>query len=135
MADQDPRLPESAAPDVDNLHREENFTDLKAATVRRLTPVKADGTTDTTRPVQFIGDTTLMTQLGPIPVQFPIRADTLDQAFEKFPEGVHEAIVKLNERAQELAREEASRIVVPGKAPGGSFPGGIPGGGGKIVID
>jgi len=135
MADQDTRLPESANPDVDNLYREQNFTDMKAATVRQLTPVKSDGTPDESRPLQFIGDTTLMTQLGPIPVQFQISAESLDQAFEKFPEGVQAAIVQLNERAQQLAREEASRIVVPGKNPGGGFPGGVPGGGGKIVID
>ena len=29
--------------DTDNLHREDVFTDLRAASVRRLTPVKADG--------------------------------------------------------------------------------------------
>ena len=135
MADQDSMLPDSAKPDVDSLYKEENFTDGKAVTVRQLTPVKSDGTPDNTRPLEFIGDTTLMTQLGPIPVQFPIAADSLSQAFEKFPAGVQNAIVKLNERAQELAREEASRIVVPGKAPPGGFPGGLPGGGGKLVID
>ncbi|HJP35013.1 MAG TPA: hypothetical protein QF901_03415, partial [Gammaproteobacteria bacterium] len=85
------------------------------------------------RPTQYIGDTTLMTQMGPIPVQFPIEAGTLSEAFEKFPEGVQEAIERLQERAKEMAREEASRIVVPGAPGAGPLPGTGPGG--KLVID
>ena len=63
--------------DVDNLYREESITDLRAATIRRLIPIKADGSDDALRPSRFIGDTTLMTQMGPIPVQFPLDAPTL----------------------------------------------------------
>jgi hypothetical protein len=117
---------DSMSVDIDNLYREETYSDLRAASVRVLTPVTVDGSVDPARPRHFIGDTTLMTQMGPLPVQFEIEAETLQQAFEKFPEGVREAIERLNERAKELAREEASRIVVPSKMPGG---GGIPGGG------
>ena len=54
-----------------------------------------------------------MTQMGPIPVQFPIEADSLEAAFGLFPEGIKAAVEKLNDRAKEMAREEASRIVVP----------------------
>jgi hypothetical protein len=36
--------------DLANLHREEIFTDLKVATLRRLSPVKADGA----RPFQAV---------------------------------------------------------------------------------
>ncbi len=133
--------PESIEVDAQNLYREESYTDLKAATIRKLTPIKLDGSEDSSRRPQFVGDTTLMTQLGPIPVQFPIEADNLSDACEKFPAGVRKAIEQLNDRAREMAREEASRIVVPGTAPGGAIPGagGLPGGGlpggGKIQID
>jgi hypothetical protein len=58
--------------DTENLFQEEVFTDLGAATLRRLTPVKADGSRDPDRPVMYIGETTLSTQVGPFPVQFPI---------------------------------------------------------------
>ena len=76
-----------------------------------------------------------MTQMGPIPVQFQLEVDDLKSAFEAFPEGVKGAIEKLNERAQEMAREEASRIVTPGGMPGGGLPGGgMPGGGGKLIV-
>lgn len=116
--------------DLDNLHREEVFSDLRSASVRVLTPVDANGRTDPSRPRLFIGDTQLMTQMGPIPVQFELEAETLAEAFAKFPEGVKAAIERLSERAREMARDEASRIVVPGKMPGGGMSGGGLGGGG-----
>ena len=76
-----------------------------------------------------------MTQMGPIPVQFALEAETLDKAFELFPDGIKKAIERLNERAKELAREEASRIVVPGQG-GGGLPSGMPSTpGGKLIID
>ena len=73
--------------DADNLYREESITDLKAATIRKMVPIKIDGSADENRSIKFIGDTTLMTQMGPIPVQFPIEADSLEAAFGLFPEG------------------------------------------------
>ena len=123
--------------DTENLYKEETFTDLRAASVRRQSPVKSDGSSDPGRPVLYIGETTLMTQMGPFPVQFAIEAKTLDEAFKKFPDGVKAAVERLNERAKELAREEASRIVVPSAMPQG-VPGagqaGVPPGGGKIFL-
>ena len=121
MADQ--RGPSAAEITVDtaNLHREEVFTDLQAASIRRLTPVKPDGSQDNRRDVMYIGETNLMTQMGPLPVQFPIEAKNLKDAFSQFAEGVKGAVERLNERAKEMAREENSRIVVPGApAPGGA---------------
>ena len=125
--------------DKDNLHLEEVFTDLRAASVRRLTPVKADGSRDPAREVMYIGETNLMTQMGPLPVQFAIEADSLDDAFSQFAEGVKGAIERLNERAKEMVREESSRIVVPSASPPGlgggmGVPGGRPGAG-KILLD
>lgn len=123
--------------DVENLYHEETFSDLRAASIRRQTPVKTDGSRDPERPVLYIGETTLVTQMGPFPVQFPIEAESLDDAFKQFPDGVKAAVERLNERAKELAREEASRIVVPSGMPPGAQPGGVPGGGqagGKIFL-
>lgn len=127
---------ESFNVDTANLYREESITDLQAATIRRLIPIKSDGSADDARAERYIGDTTLMTQMGPIPVQFPLEAATLEEAFALFPEGVRGAIERLNERAREMARDEASRIVVPGQEPGmPGMPGaGIPPGG-KFRID
>ncbi len=134
MAESEAAGLDSISIDTDNLYREESITDLHAATIRRLVPIRVDGSDDPSRPERYIGDTTLMTQMGPIPVQFPLEVETLAEAFEQFPEGVRGAIERLNERAREMAREEASRIVVPGQGgapgvPGAGMPGaGMPGG-------
>jgi len=107
--------------DTTNLYREETYSDLKVASIRRLTPVHEDGSEDTERETLFIGETTLMSQRGPLPVQAPIKAQTLTEAFEKFPEAVNAAVDQLIEQAREMQRQEASRIVVPGQ-PGGGGP-------------
>jgi hypothetical protein len=102
------------AVDRDNLYREEAFTDLKVASLQRLTPIKPDGSPDESREVLFVGQTQLMSQAGPVPVHFPIEAKSLAEAMEKFPEAVNRAVERLIEEAREIQREEASRIVVPG---------------------
>ena len=103
--------------DKSNLYREESYSDLKVASIRRLTPVREDGSEDPDRDTLFIGETTLMSQRGPLPVQAPIEAKTLAEAFEKFPEAVNAAVDNLIEQAKEIQRQEASRIVVPGQPP------------------
>ena len=113
--------------DTDNLYREETFTDLKVASIRRLTPVKSDGSDDPGRPQIFVGETTLMSARGPLPINCPIEATTLAEALEAFPQAVQAAVERLMEEAREMQRQEANRIVVPGQAPG-------PGqGGGRII--
>jgi hypothetical protein len=136
MAEKDSTELQDLSVDTENLYQEETFTDLHAASVRRHTPVKTDGSHDPGRATMYIGETTLVTQMGPFPVQFAIEAESLAEAFKKFPEGVKAAVERLNERAKELAREEASRIVVPSAAPSGPMGGGMPGAGpgGKIFL-
>jgi len=100
--------------DQDNLYLEESFTDLKAGSIRRLTPVMPDGLPDKKRKIFFMAQTQLMTQAGLLPIQCEIEAQTLKEAMEKFPAAVNEAVEKLVERANERRRQEASRIIVPG---------------------
>jgi len=111
--------------DTGNLYREEMFTDLRVATLRRLVPVKLDGSDDPSRPVLFSAQTTLMTQAGPVPVSAAIEATTLEEATRKFPEAIQAAVERLVDEARELQRREMSRIVVPGAMPPGA-PGGPP---------
>ncbi|HEX5656931.1 MAG TPA: hypothetical protein VFX59_07035 [Polyangiales bacterium] len=121
--------------DKANLYKEESFTDLKVATIRRLSPILQDGSPDPSRPQLFTGETTLMSDRGPLPIQAPIEAADLDEALEKFPEAVQGAVEKLIEQAREMQRQQMSRIVVPGQ--GGGIPGGgLPGapGGGKLIF-
>ena len=63
--------------DKSNLYREESLTDLKVASLRRLTPIKVDGSDDPDRPTLYIGETQLMSQRGPLPIQAPIEASSL----------------------------------------------------------
>ena len=120
--------------DLNNLHREDVFSDMRLATIRRLQPIREDGSPDPTRPTTYIAETTIVSQLGPIPVQSPIKANSLKDAFEKFPDAIQAAVERLSERAQEMRREEASRIVVPGGMPPDPG-GGRPGGGGGLIFD
>ena len=117
--------------DSANLYREETFTDRRAGTVRRLTPVTASGAPDLSRPLQFSGQTQLLTPAGILPLSFEIPAVTLEEALQKFPEGVKEAIEQAIDEARELRREAASRIVVPEAGALGPGPG-TGTGGGKI---
>lgn len=116
--------------DPAGLYREEIFTDRRAGTIRRLTPVTVDGATDPKRPVLFSGQTQLLTPAGVLPLVFEIEADTLEEALNKFPEGVNVALEQAIEEAREMRRESASRIVVPEVGAGGIGPGPGPGGGG-----
>ena len=113
------------------MYREEIFTDRRAGTIRRLTPVTLDGTTDTSREVLFSGQTQLLTPAGVLPLVFEIEANTLEEALQKFPDGVKVALEQAIDEAREMRREAASRIVVPEVGAGAIGPG--PGqGGGKI---
>lgn len=126
MADKapDPQMDPAA------LYREEVFTDRKIGTVRRLTPVKADGTDDASRPVLYLGDAQVLTQVGTLPLSFEIPAKSLDEAVSKFGGAAKQAIERAMQELQELRRQAASSIVVPqGGVPGG---GGLPGGGGPL---
>jgi hypothetical protein len=109
-----PDLSEHLKIDSSNLYIEETLTDLKAGSIRRLTPVTLDGKNDTSRRLIFVGQTQLMTQMGPLPVQGRIDARTLSEAIGKFPEAIQAAVEVMMEEAREAQRQEASRIVVPG---------------------
>jgi hypothetical protein len=91
--------------------------------------VKLDGSTDTGRDVLFSGQTQLMTPAGVLPLVFEIEATTLDEALQKFPDGVKAALEQAIDEAREMRREQASRIVVPDVGGGGIGPGPAAGGG------
>ncbi|MFT5121519.1 MAG: hypothetical protein ACI9QL_004169 [Candidatus Omnitrophota bacterium] len=100
--------------DKANLFREENYTDLKVGALKVLMPVKADGSPDPDRKAQYMGTTNVMTHMGAVPIDAPIEADDLEAAIDKFPEAVNAAVEAMVERAREMQREEANKIVVPG---------------------
>lgn len=113
MPEEGPKTLAELEVDEHNLYREETFTDLKVASIRRLEPVKPDGSPDAGRRPVFVAQTQLMSQVGPLPVQTIIEAADLKEALEKFPEAINKAVNEMMEEARELRRREASRIVMP----------------------
>jgi hypothetical protein len=117
--------------DSANLFREESFTDRRVGSIRRLIPVKTDGSVDTARAEIFLGQAQLLTPMGAIPLNFEIPATTLEDATQKFSAAAQEAVQRTMQELQELRREQASSIVIPEGGAGG-LGGMTPGGGGKI---
>ena len=100
--------------DDKSLYREEVFTDLRVGSLKQLTPVTSDGSRDIGRPMTYVGETQLMSQVGPLPVQAAIEADNLQEALERFPAAIQRAVEAMISEVKELQRKEMSRIVVPG---------------------
>ena len=111
--------------DPNSLFLEEVFTDRRVGTIRRLTPVKKDGTRDPAKAVLYVGETQVLTPAGALPIGFEIAAGSLEEAAEKFGTQAREAIERTVKELQELRRQQASSIVVPqGPLPPMGGPGG-----------
>jgi len=99
--------------DVANLYREESYTDLKTGGIRKLVPIKLDGSEDSSRDAVFTGHTQLMGPHGPLPLQGGIDAKTFEDAVAKFPQAMEDAMNKMVEEAQQYQREQANKIITP----------------------
>lgn len=133
MTDKPQGKPADPKMDITALYREEIFTDRKVGTIRRLTPVKADGSTDTARAVVYIGEAQILTPMGALPLSFELPAQTLEEAVNKFAPATKEAVERTMQELQELRRQQSSSIVIPERGAGPIGPGGLPGGG-KIKL-
>jgi len=118
--------------DPADLYLEEVFTDRRVGTIRRLTPVKGDGTPDAARETTYIGETQVMTSVGALPISFELEAKDIAEAATLFGPAAKDAIERTVRDLQEMRREAASSIVVPQGGMGG-LGGGMPGGG-KIQL-
>ncbi len=112
MSDQPEKLSDVKM-DTANLYREESYTDLKTGGIRKLVPIKTDGSEDSSREPIFSGHTQLMSPHGPLPIQGAIEAKTLEEAVAGFPQAMEEAMNKMIEEAQQYQREQANKIVTP----------------------
>lgn len=99
--------------DRSNLYREESFSDLKNGSIKRFTPVKADGSEDKSRKTRFMGHTSILTPNGPLPIQNDIPARDLQQAIKRFPEVMEKAMDQLIEEVKKYQEQERSRIQKP----------------------
>lgn len=107
-----------ATMDSTQIYREETFTDRRVGTIRRLTPVVADGSADPARAVLFVGQAQVMTPMGAVPISFELEASTLDAAIAKFGDAAEQAVQQTVRELQEMRREQASSLVIPDAAAG-----------------
>lgn len=112
------REPEQAKMDEKGLWREEVFTDRKVGTIRRLTPVTADGGPDSSRKTLYIGEAQLMTPAGALPLSFEIAGDSLQAAVAGYGAAVQLAFAETMEELKELRRKAQTSIVTPSSAGG-----------------
>lgn len=106
---------------LETLYRQEEYTDTMAGSIKKLVPVKTDGSTDESRPQVFVGQASIMLPSGPMPVQAVLEADNLADAIKAFPDAMEQAInelaeklIKLAEEQQSLIQKPDSNIIIPG---------------------
>jgi len=110
--------------DPNGLFREENYTDQKTGAIRKLMPVKADGSDDPDRNAEFFGSAQVMTPMGAMPLNFALEGTTLGEAAEDFAGKAQLAVEEAGRELERMRREQASKIVVPGQGGGGNGPAG-----------
>jgi regulator of protease activity HflC (stomatin/prohibitin superfamily) len=123
--------------DANDLWREEVITDRKIGIIRMMVPIRADGAVDPARATVFTGEAQMMTNMGPLPINFDIEAKTLADAVNAYAAAAKVAIERTVRELQEMRREAASGLVLPGQGgfPPGGMPPGLGGGrGGKIQM-
>ena len=63
-----------------------------------------------------MGQAQIMTQAGPIPINFEIEAKSLTESVDQFAEAAQQGVEKTVRELQELRRQQSSSIVVPGSS-------------------
>jgi hypothetical protein len=112
--------------DAASVYREEMYTDRRVGTIRALVPVLADGGADPSRATLYVGQISVMTPMGTLPISFELEGATLAEAIAQFADGARVAVDDAMRELQQLRREQASSIVIP-------EPGAVPpAGGGRI---
>ena len=119
--------------DAASLYREEIYTDRRIGTIRALVPVDANGAADAARETVFVGEAQIMTQMGPLPVSFEIEATSLGDAVTGYADAAKAAVERTVRELQDMRRQAASSLVLPGQGGAGFGPSGL-GGGGKIQM-
>ncbi|NOZ22343.1 MAG: cytoplasmic protein [Planctomycetes bacterium] len=106
--------------DSNNLYREDSITDLNVASIRKLVPIKPDGTDDDSRETMFFGHTQLMSPQGPLPLNAPLEANSLEEAMAAFPAAMQQALAAMVERIRKMQEQQqreqgGSNIITPGR--------------------
>ena len=93
----------------ENLWKEENYTDLEVGTIKKLVPIKFDGSEDKDRKPTFTASTNIMTPNGALPLTGEIKAENLKEAIDNFSESINEALKKLQDEMMKMQQEQAKR--------------------------
>jgi len=122
--------------DPNSLYREEMYTDRRIGSIHMLIPVLASGEDDSSRSKIYLGETQMRTAAGPMPINFEIEANTIGEAAEKFTELAQDAAEKTIKQIEDMQREQANKIVIPGEEGMGGMGGAMGGmpGAGKIQL-
>ncbi|MCX8049101.1 MAG: hypothetical protein N3A55_05515 [Methylohalobius sp.] len=104
---------ETAQMDPEHLYREEIYTDLKTGTIKQLVPVTATGAPDPARQPVFLGQATVLTPMGSLPLSFEIEAKTLREAVEKYAQAAERGLKETLEELRRLQQEQATSLVIP----------------------
>ena len=119
--------PAEARFDPSELYKEEVYTDRRVGTLRVMTPMTVHGQPDATRQTLYVGQVSVMTPMGTLPISFEVDgARDLAAAIDGFGAAAQRAMEETMRELQQLRRESASQLVIP--EPGG----GLTGGGGRI---
>lgn len=95
----------------DNLYREESFTDIKVAAIRRLVPVKPDGSDDESRTTMFMAQTQIMTPGGPFLLQAMLKAETIEEALDEFPAEMQVQMNKMIAEAEQQQEKQDLQVI------------------------
>ncbi len=129
--------PRDPSMDAKSLYREEIYTDRKMGTLRVMAPVTPDGSPDGKRATLYLGEAQLMTNMGPMPINFEIEAGSLADAIANYGEAAKTGVEEALRELQEMRRQASSSLVIPAagaaSALTGAGMGGL-GGGGKIQL-
>jgi len=98
-----------------NMYREEAYTDLNSATIRKLIPVKADGSADDSRRIVYIGHADLISPQGPIPIQSELQVDSLEKAIEALPNAMGKEAEKVREEYNKMMEQQKTQPQQPEK--------------------
>jgi hypothetical protein len=101
--------------DAADLYMEESFTDRKIGTIRRMVPVTAEGAPDASRKAIYLGQAQIMTPGGALPLSFELDVETLAEACEAFGAAAQRSVEETTAKLEEMRREQASAIYVPGQ--------------------
>jgi hypothetical protein len=100
---------------IEDLYKEDIFTDQKVGSIRRMTPVTPEGDADSSRSVLYFGGTQMMTPAGPLPLNFEIQGSNLTEVVNNFGDAANKSLEETMAELQEMRRQQASQIVMPGE--------------------